>query len=961
MRRGEFQHLADPLIGTGGHGHTFPGASAPFGMVQLSPDTRVEGWDACAGYHYSDSTILGFSHTHLSGTGIPDYGDFLFTPVSGETNLQAAMQSAHSSRFTHRKETARPGYYSVFLDDYSVTAELTATTRVGVHRYSFAEGDIPNIIVNLLHGLGPDRVIDSQIEVRGDSELSGSRRSSGWAKDQQVFFHAAFSKPFSSVALFSNNQLQRKSRSLHGTDLKCVVTFDPDDLNVVTVKVGISFVSPEGARRNLEAEVPEWDFDTIRERAEKEWARELGKIEIQGGTDKQRRTFYSALYHTMLSPNVSSDVDGSYRQMDGRITKAVDFTPYSVFSLWDTFRAEHPLLSIIDRKRTRDFVRSLLAKYDQSGVLPVWELASNETWTMIGYHSVPVIVDSYVKGIGGIDPEHAYRAMRHSAMMDHQGLRSYREFGYIPADHDGESVSKTLEYAYDDWCIGRMAELLGYHDEAEDLFQRAQYYKNLYDPVSGFMRPKSNSTWVEPFDPASVTFHYTEANPWQYSFFAVQDIAGLIRLMGGNARFVLKLDSLFLANSTLKGRNQPDITGLIGQYAHGNEPSHHTAYLYNYAGAPSKTQHFARLIMDSLYSSRPDGLPGNEDCGQMSAWYVMSALGFYQVCPGDPMYTIGSPLFERTLIHLENGREFVIQADGNSARNRFIQSASLNDNPLTSPFFSHEQLLEGGTLLFAMGSETTTHWAGSVPAQKTMPGRSLVSIPSVHAGQHQFVDSLRLTLSSPEPEATIRFTLDGTEPGPDSPLYQEPLVLRKSTELRATSISAEGSSSKSTLARFVRHVPIGSITLATKYSQQYTGGGDGALLDTRRGGADWRLGAWQGYEGDDLAAVVDFGKSRAIRKVSLGCLQDENSWIFFPLEVEYSVSDDNQQFDQTVVVRNAVSPRESGALVREFTASFEHTSARYLRVRARNLGMCPDWHKGKGGKAWLFVDELMIE
>ncbi|MBI3766374.1 MAG: glycoside hydrolase family 92 protein, partial [Ignavibacteriales bacterium] len=696
------------FIGTDAHGHTFPGATVPFGMVQLSPDTRVEGWDACAGYHYSDSTILGFSHTHLSGTGIPDYGDILVAPTLGEISANITP-----SRFHHQREEASPGYYSVWLDDSNIRVELTATTRVGVHRYTFPKPNVANIIIDLHHGLGPDKVIESEIEILGEREVVGYRRSEGWAKDQHIYFVAQFSKPFESFGIMRDNALFPNERSSVGKDLKCYLRFFQRNGDPIIVKVGISAVSVDGARKNLEAEVPGWDFDSVRENARKVWEKELSKIEVGGGTRNQLATFYTALYHAMLAPNIFSDVDHHYRGMDGKIHVAEGFNMYTVFSLWDTFRAEHPLLTIIDRERTRDFVNSLLSKYQEGNTLPVWELAANETWCMIGYHSIPVIVDAFTKGIGGFDAGNAVDAMKQSALADRYGLAAYREKGYIPGDVEGESVSKTLEYAYDDWCIDHMRESSGANNDVQNFVDRAQSYKNVFDPSTGFMRAKTNACWVEPFDPSSVTVHYTEANAWQYSFFVPQDVDGLITLMGGKEKFIQKLDSLFGSSSSLSGRQQADITGMIGQYAQGNEPSHHAAYLYDYAGVPWKTQRIVRMIMDSLYKPTPDGLCGNDDCGQMSAWYVLSAMGLYQVCPGQPMFCIGSPLFSKVVIHSDGEPpkidsstrgSFVISATNNSQQNRFIQSAKLNGGPYTKSFLTYAQLVEGGLLEFDMGS-----------------------------------------------------------------------------------------------------------------------------------------------------------------------------------------------------------------------------------------------------------------
>lgn len=953
-----YHKLVETRIGTDLHGHTYPGASAPFGMVQLSPDTRIEGWDACAGYHYSDSTILGFSHTHLSGTGIADYGDILLTPTIRFRDPGLGDADAYRLRFIHDQESVSAGFYQVTFPDEGIHVELTATERVGVHRYTFPANNGGSIIVNLAHGLGPDQVIDSGIRVVSSNQLSGSRRSRGWAKDQQVFFFLESSTPFTATRIFRDRVLQPEATEATGTDVRCVLLFDRALSEPVLIKVGLSFVSTEGARHNLETEVPGWDFDQVRRETASSWDTELGKIDVQGGTPEQERTFYTALYRTMLVPNIASDVDGSYRGMDQQIHRTDQFTPYTVFSLWDTFRAEHPLLALIDRKRTADFVRTLLVKYEQSGVLPVWELASNETWTMIGYHSIPVILDAFVKKIGGFSAEQALEAMIASAMMDHHGLDAYRSFGYIPADKEGESVSKTLEYAYDDWCIARMAELLGRHEEAAYFYNRSVSYRNLFDPETFLMRPKSNSTWVEPFDPRSVTFHYTEANPWQYSFFAPHDPEGLVRLMGGSTRFAGRLDSLFLADPELSGRRQPDITGLIGQYAHGNEPSHHVAYLYNYAGQPWKTQRIVRTIMDSLYTSLPDGLCGNEDCGQMSAWYVLSALGFYQVCPGEPVYTVGTPLFPSATIHLENGNSFTVSAEGTSSERPFVHQATYQGRPLPDPFLHHDSLMAGGILRFTMGSEPAadTAFVSLAGVASAAP-----PLPAFRNAGGRFTDSLLVGISCADPGASLFYTMDGGEPDSSAQLYTEPLLLRASATIRAIAILPDGGSSNSVSAAFLRFTPVGTIRLLSPYSAQYTGGGDDALLDSRLGRLDWHLGAWQGYEGIPFEAIVDLGSVREIGRVTLGALQDQNAWIFFPTEVRFAVSADGSNYGTEKIHKNEFPENHPESTRLEFSADFAGAPARYLRVKAGTSGLCPDWHKGAGGKSWLFLDELTVE
>jgi hypothetical protein len=727
------------------------------------------------------------------------------------------------------------------------------------------------------------------------------------------------------------------------------------------LKVGLSSVSIGGARRNLRTEVPGWDFDSVKAAAGKRWNSELNRIWVDGGTEGQRRTFYTALYHSMLTPNTFSDVDGQYRGMDGEARSAKGFEMYTVFSLWDTFRAEHPLFTIIDRKRALDFVRSLLAKYEESGILPVWELAGNETWCMIGYHAVPVILDAYIKGIRSFDAERALVAMKHSAQLDHFGLKAYRGNGYIPSEAESESVSKTLEYAYDDWCIAQLASAIGKKQMASDFDERGQYYRNLFDPSSGFMRAKENARWYEPFDPRAVTFNYTEANAWQYSFFAPQDVFGLIELYGGRENFVSKLDQMFSEKEELAGRNQLDISGMIGQYAHGNEPSHHVAYLFNYAGAPWRTQELVRRIVDSLYTAEPDGLCGNDDCGQMSAWYVFSAMGFYPVTPGLPYYSIGSPLFDRVTIRLEDGKQFVIQTESNSARNKFIQSARLNNVSSYRTYINHEEITRGGFIDFVMGPKPNERWGSAVnDAPPAIQPMKIVSPPVLQAASNVFADSLEISMACTTPEATIFYSLGMGNTAPVYQKYTNPIVLKESAAILLYAEKDGRQKSKTIRASFTKFTPPGEITLGSSYSAQYTGGGNAALIDGRKGNTDFRLGAWQGYEGNDLDAVIDLGSVKPIARVSLGCLQDNNSWIFFPKNVEFSFSSDGLAYGNAFNVGNNIGPKDEAVRLKDFSLEAGSVNARYVRVRARNIGVCPDWHKGAGSKAWIFVDEITL-
>ena len=953
----------NPFVGTGGHGHTYPGATMPFGMVQLSPDTRLTGWDGCSGYHYSDNVVYGFSHTHLSGTGISDYGDILLMPTAGEVFLDALdggkTEKGYASRFQHANESARPGYYSVRLDDENILVELTATKRAGFHRYTFPATDRANVILDLVHR---DKVIDSHIRITGGTTFVGWRRSEAWARDQIVYFAGEFSQPFTAWGISRDDRVWPGMTESRGTNVKAYFTFDATGGAPILVRVGISAVSVAGALRNLRAEISDWNFDRVRNDADRAWNAELNKIQITGGSEAQRKVFYTALYHAMIAPNLFMDVDGQYRGRDFKTHQADGFDYYTVFSLWDTFRAAHPLYTIIDQKRTRDFIRTFLTQYEQGGRLPVWELAANETDTMIGYHAVPVIADAAVKGIDGFDLNLAFEAMKKSAERDEAGLKAYRTKGSIEMEDERESVSKTLEYAYDDWCIAQVARMLGRKDDYDRYLRRAQFYVNVFDRETGFMRPRSNGGWLSPFDPREVDFSFTEANSWQYTFFAPQDVSGLIVLMGGKANFARKLDEMFAAESKTTGREQADITGLIGQYAHGNEPSHHVAYLYNYAGQPWKTQRRVRQIMDQFYTPEPDGLIGNEDCGQMSAWYVLSAAGFYPVTPGSTVYAIGTPLFPELRFNLENGKQFVIKADGVSETNIYIQSARLNGKPYRKSFLTHDNLMNGGELVFRMGPRPNRSW-GSGPGDITVSEiteRRIVPAPIINAAGKTFKSRARISIQTSRTDHQIRYTIDGSEPNRTARLFTKAFFIDNTTTVKAIAVDRGGETSLTATATFHKIPRDWSIKLFSRYSPQYPGGGDLALIDGIRGGTNFTDGAWQGYWGKDLVAVVDLGRVQNISKLGAGFLQDIGSWIFMPRQIDFELSTDGVTFSHVLSVTNDVSEKEYGAIVKDFTGAIKPRQARYVKMTARNYGKLPAWHLGAGGDAWIFVDEIVV-
>lgn len=718
----------NPFIGTGGHGHTFPGATTPNGMVQLSPDTRTMGWDACGGYHYSDSSIIGFSHTHLSGTGISDLGDILFMPINGipktDPGTPEDPDAGYRSRFSHDDEIAMPGYYSVDLKDYNIRAELTATPRTGFHRYTFNNAKEAAVLIDLAHTIYPDRNPYHELVIINDREISGYKKSSGWAQEQDIYFHAKFDRPFT-CTFFDNGSKVEGSESAQSNNLKAVLCFDIENGDELLAKVGISSVDYEGAKNNLEVEAPDWDFDEVKDEAKEVWAEKLGKIEVEGGNENEKTIFYTALYHTSISPYLFSDADGRYRGMDRQIYHSKDKSIYTVFSLWDTFRALHPLKTITDPNLNNEFIHSLLSKYDQGGALPMWELVGNYTGCMIGYHSVPVIVDAYLKGMRDFDTGKAYKAMVEAATYSTEGIlfpskgvqeklmpmsKKYNaEFGFVPANLENQSVSKALEYAYNDWCIAQMAKELGESEDYSYFMERSKRYTHYYDYNTGFMRgKKDDGKWREPFNPRSSEHRvddYTEGNAYQWSWFVPHDVDGLVELVGGKQQFISQLDTLFSTSSDLVGEHvSSDITGLIGQYAHGNEPSHHISHMYNFVGQPWKTQELTDKIMGDLYFNDPNGLAGNEDCGQMSAWYVLNAMGFYAFCPGKPVYSIGRPMFREVEIKLQNGKVFKVTARNNSPKNLYIQSLKLNGTPLTNAFFTHDDIVNGGILEFEMGA-----------------------------------------------------------------------------------------------------------------------------------------------------------------------------------------------------------------------------------------------------------------
>lgn len=712
-----YTQYVNPLIGSAGHGHVFVGANVPFGAVQLGPVNVFEGWDWCSGYNYASNTILGFTHTHLSGTGIGDLNDILLLPVSGKVPLTKGtkedMATGYGSYFSHENEIIKPGYYSVLLDKYKIKAELTATERVGFHKYTFNSVDDSHILLDLADGVGWDKPMKTFIKKTGAKTIVGYRLSKGWADDQRVYFAMEFSEPIANISLYDNVSAVLGNQG-EGVRMKAVIDFEALKNKQILVKVGLSPVSYENASANIKAEIPTWDFAKTVKQANSKWNTELNKIQIKAD-EKTMKVFYTSLYHTMFAPSIFNDANGDYRGTDKKVYKKANFTNYTTFSLWDTYRALHPLYTITQPDKINDIVKSFLAIYQQQGRLPVWHLMGNETNTMNGNHSIAVIVDAYLKGYRDYDTALAYEAIKKTAMQTRDGMDYVQKLQYIPADTMLETVGNALEYAIDDWCVAQMAKALNKTEDYTYFSKRANLYKLYFDKETTFMRGKlANGNWRTPFNPLSSAHRkddYVEGNAWQYTWLVPQDPHGVIDLFGSEDKFLAKLDALFLITDKVEGEeSSPDISGLIGQYAQGNEPNHHIPYLYAYAGQPWKTAKLIREIDDKFYSTKPDGLCGNEDLGQMSAWYVFSAMGFYSVNPANGVYILGSPLVNNATINYKGSVSFKLTAIDNSRTNMYIQKAEYNGKPYTKSYITHEMITKGGELKLYMGSKPSTTW-----------------------------------------------------------------------------------------------------------------------------------------------------------------------------------------------------------------------------------------------------------
>lgn len=957
--------MVNPLIGTGGHGHTFPGVCAPFGMMQLSPDTRFDGWDGCGGYHYSDSIIYGFSHTHLSGTGVPDYGDLLVVPQSGEAKWKGKFEdpSGYGARFSHQNEVARLGFYEVLLEDENIRVNLSCTERAGIHQYTFLNANERKYILMDLNYR--DKLIKGSFQLLDKQNISGMRSSEAWANEQHFYFHLSTSIPY----------IAHELRDQDG-QMKLLLEF-PMDTKELLIKVGMSHVDAKGAKMNLDAEIPHFSLAQVYNDNLRKWEQELGKIQLGLTDNTTQAIFYTALYHTMVAPNLMSDVDGRYRGRDQKIHQLASLNDkqYTVFSLWDTYRANHPLFTIIDQKRSAAYVRTFLRQYEEGGDLPVWELAGCETECMIGYHSVSVIADAYLKGIRDFDPNLALKAMVSTAKMNEFGKIAYANNGFISASDEPESVSRTLEYAYDDFCIAQMAKALGASDFAQDFELRSYNFINLYDPQTKFMRARRGAQWYGPFDPSEVNFNYTEANSWQYSLYAPQHIELLTDLIGGPDSLEIWLDRLFTTDMKLSGREQADITGLIGQYAHGNEPSHHMAYLYNFTNAPHKTQLYIDRILHEMYQNAPDGLAGNEDCGQMSAWYVMSALGLYPIAPGKPVYQIGRPSVGNATIRLENGKSISIACANQAANHPYIQEVKWNGVPLTVLEISHEQLMQGGVLAFVMGPEPSPRVASrnEVVFEKT---NNIAPVPFIKTEERVFADSLLIDIAIIElpkaytPQAAQLFYQVN---GQKWQLYNQAFYIKENTNISIKAGYKKVGEEKQGIqiwtnevhANFIKKDANIQLQLLSNYSNQYAASGKDALIDGLRGGNEFRTGDYQGYYNQDVKAVIDFTEAQIINSVGVSFIRDQKAWIFAPRQITVEASLNGKDYftiakqDLPAATSHDKNPFRDEVLIEiDQDKQLKYKSLRYT---ISNPGLLPSWHLGAGNPTWLFIDELLYK
>lgn len=969
----------DPMIGTDGIGHTFPGATTPFGMIQLSPSNDFKAWNWCSGYHYSDTVLKGFAHTHFSGAGLAGLGDVLLMPTLGSATTQPGTEtqpeSGYRSRFSHERETAKAGYYAVHLDDYDIDVELTATARVGFHRYTFNRAGQANIVVDPTHHL-MEAISETAIEILSDTEIRGYKTSNGESGKRTVYFYATFSKPFASTLITDDGNTVDDAQSKVGSRIASAVSFDVKAQEQINVKVGLSHTSYSGAYENFMAEANDTTFDQAYANAQNQWRDKINTIQVDMLNEEDLRTFATSMYHSFIHPNVISDVNGDFYLPEQIFN--TDYPQYSNYSTWDTFRTLHPLYTLIEHEKTAEFVNSLASRKTVSDMeLPVWEAMGHDNVCMIGHNTVSVMADAILKDVSGIDIEAAYTAMRsaafdtskHSPNYDFNGMEDYIQYHYVPGEI-GASVSKTTEYNYFDWTISQVAKKLGYEEDYGLFKQRSIGYRTLFEADSGYLAPRNSTGELQEQNYQiwdDLISNYVSGNVWGYSNFVPHDVAGLIELHGGKQEYAEFLDKIFADESEIGGSQHVDISGFIGKYGHGDEPSQHIPYFYMFLNQPWKTQSFVRQVLRDFYSDKPDGLINNDDLGQMSAWYIFSSMGFYPVNPGDLRYVIGSPLVKNAAINLANNKQFRVSVDNQSEENKYVKAVFLNGSPFNDYYITHDQIMAGGHLHFVMTSEPMAYWGSDVPVIPEPIKASVKYTPKITAAAHIngstfFSEQTEITLTSLS-KGDIRYTLDGSEPTQQSTLYVGPIQLKDSAEIKVKVFVDGNLPSKTASQVFYRSLlpqldNKASITLAHQ-AHKYGDPSGSQLIDGKVGALHFADGNWSGFTPSGLNGVIDFGSTQSITTVSINALVDTQVWIFPPKQLALSVSQDGENWT-SIATKEGVSVTQTSKGIQHYRFDFPTQSVRYLKVDVDNFGPLPRWHAGDGKAAFLFIDEIVF-
>ena len=940
------------FIGTGGSGGTFPGPSLPFGMVQPSPETGPIGKKNGSGYHYTDTLVYGFSQNHLSGLEMSGVSNFLFMPTTGEAKFKS---NEYVSSVYKKYEKATIGYYATRLKKYNIDVELTCTKRVALHRYKFLKhDDLCNVLVDLQYG---GQVVDSWIEVVNDSEIRGYRKTKGISKNQEIYFYARFSKSFESFQIAENDSIVLQKIKGSGKNVKLNLVFEK--IKGVDVQIAVSPVSAEGAYRNMEEEMPNMSFNKVTGQARATWNYEFSKLDI-AEPSKQHTIFYTSFYHCMLAPNLQMDVDGRYRGLDGQVHRAEGFEYYSSFALWNSYRTLHPLLSfILPKEVISSFIKSFLVQFEQTNSLPVFPIGNDETNKLIGNHAIPVIVDAYMKGITDFDTNKAFEAMKVSANRDRFGLTSYIQKGAVFADEEAEAVSKTLAYAYDDWCLAQFAKLLNKQYDYQIYIKRAQYWKNVYEKESGFMRAKINGEFVKPFNPTEINAQYKNGNAWHSSFDITQDVDSFLDLIGGTYTLEAKIDSMFSSNTTLTGTNI-DKSGFIGQYNQANPSCHHIPYLYHFTENSHKT-FIALAKISELYTDQPDGIPGNDMGGQLSAWLVMNALGIYPVNPCSNEYFIGQPWFKRITMRMNDGKKFSIISPNPFRNNIYVQRLVLNDQDYYKLTLKTSDITAGGFLVVVTGKVLNQLLTDQLEKPVTrIDDNKITPIPYFDTPQNVFTNTTEVAIKNSFSGTRIYYSTDGSTPTEHSNIYGRPLKLNTTTIIKAVSYNAKTGHSIIAEGKFNKASSGYQISVKTPLSTVQNNSSVNSLIDGLRGKSNFKLGGWIGFQGNDFEAVIDLGDEKNLNKISIGFLQDTRSWIIFPKEVSYFISDDNKHFRLVKILKNETPASDYNAQTKDITLNLA-AKARYIRVIAKNYGLLPHWHEGVNNQAWLFVDEIIVE